>query len=322
MNIFCLLILMADDAKIPNRKSYDVVPTRQMMNNMLENTGAKPPRRESQYLKRSSMPAPGEKGSGDDVFNDRALQFLKNINTGSPNTLPKTLPLLEPLQLVPSDTNPKPGFVRNQEEDIEICKVQTWVTSGVVKKSYKHCINNCTNAFAFTDRPWINLNEYPGRIIPSPIKDQLNEEFRSLYSHLDPKLTLSKLVNLREDLIEKVWKECGFDPVTLAIGLSYFDRLLNMNLVNKRNRKLYAAVCALLAFKFIEENHLHEIEGKKKMLMDHLYHMDKHDLLTTKMILEAEFSIYSYLNFSMHIKYEEIRDNFIYISGRLAPESD
>ena len=90
-----------------------------------------------------------------------------------------------------------------------------------------------------------------------------------------------------------------------------------MNLVNKSNRKLYAAGCVLLAFKFIEETHLDETRNMKDNLITQLYLMDKHDLLTTQSILEAEFSVYSYLNFSMHLSYETIKNNLTYIQTRL-----
>ena len=137
------------------------------------------------------------------------------------------------------------------------------------------------------------------------------------HPYLDPKLTLSKLANLREDIISTVFKTCDFDPVTLAIAFTCFDRLLNMNLLNKTNRKLYAAVCVLLAFKFMEETHLDETRGKEKILLDQLYHMDKNDLLTAQMILEAEFSVYSYLHFTIHFEFDEIKNNLAYIQNRL-----
>ena len=269
-----------------------------------------------QSLTKVIIPAQEKKNlNKEEIFRDRAISFLKGIKTGSPELSSKTIGIPEPLQLVPSDTNLNPVIMRNQEEDLEICKVQAWVTSGVIKKSYQHCI--LEEFVPCTERSWINLNEYPGRIIPSPIKDEMNNEFKQSYPFLDAKLTLSKLVNLREDLITEVWKQGNYDPVTLAIGFTLFDRLLNMNLVNKENRKLYAAVCVLLAFKLIEETHLEEIKESKSQLMQQLYRMDKHDYLTARMILETEFSVYSYLNFSLHLKHDDIKDNLSYIISRL-----
>ena len=237
----------------------------------------------------------------DEVFRDRAVAFLRSISTGTIPSCNKSLLRPKTLQRVPGNTDANP------------------VTSGVVKKSYQHCLQT-TEFVAYPGRPWINLNEYPGRVIPSPIKDQLNIEFREAHPYLDPRLTLSQIVNLREDLITQVWKMGNFDPVILAIGFTCFDRLLNMNHINKTNRKLYASVCVLLAFKFSEETHLDEIKNSQKDLLDYLYRMDKHDLLTTKMIVENEFTVYSYLNFSMDLSYEEISNHLEYIKSRLNQE--
>lgn len=252
-------------------------------------------------------------GHYEDLFKAKAVTFLKGISTGSPILLSKACDCSKSLLLIPCEEDL--GIARNQEEDLEIGKVQAWMTSGIIKKSYGHCL--CIKGFlASIERPWINLNEYPGRIVPSPIKDQINEDFQLAHPYLDPKLTLSKLANLREDLIVKVWKTCRFDPVTLAIGLTCFDRLLNMNLVNKSNRKLYAAVCVYLAFNFIEETHLDETKAQKKLLLEQLYCMDKHDL-PSKMIFKAELTVYAYLNFSMHLRLEEIKENLDFVLKRL-----
>lgn len=73
----------------------------------------------------------------------------------------------------------------------------------------------------------INLAEYPPYLKDSPIKDALNTEFREQFPFLDSSLTLSQLVNVREDLIEKLCSENSLDTYTLAIAFSYFDRLIN-----------------------------------------------------------------------------------------------
>lgn len=252
-----------------------------------------------------------------DNYHNRALTFLTNIVTGASKVPEKKNQLLEPLKLVPSSSVFLQSRTRNQEEDVEICKIQAWVTLGVIKKSYSHCLNTHNFNIPY-GRTLIDVSEYPGRIYSGSGKDKLNNEFCALHSHLESKLTLSKLSNLREDLIFGVWQECNFDIVTLAVGFTLFDRLLDMNLVNKINRKLYAAVCVLIAFKFIEETHLEEVKEKKNELMKKFYHMDKRDLLTSQLILEAEFSVYAYLNFSVHLEFEEFKGNLEYIKNRLS----
>lgn len=251
-----------------------------------------------------------------DEYYTRALTFLTNIVTGASKIPEKKNQVLEPLMLVPSSSVFSQSRIRNQEENDEICKIQAWVTSGVIKKSYRHCLNT-RNFYIPCGRVLIDVSEYPGRIYSGSGKDRMNSEFSGMHTHLESKLTLSKLSNLREDLIFGVWQECNFDIVTLAVGFTLFDRLLDMNLVNKINRKLYASVCVLLAFKFIEETHLEEVTEKKTELIKKLYHMDKRDLLTPQMIFEAEFSVYAYLNFSVHLEYEEFKGNLEYIKNRL-----
>lgn len=262
--------------------------------------------------KPETKPAPSQS----DQFRQRALSFLTNITTGSSKSSEKKNVLPEPLNLIPCSSTFALSRVRNQEEDDEICKVQAWVTSGVIKKSYSHCLS--IHSFNFPNgRVFINIDEYPGRIMSGSGKEKLNNEFSALHPYLESKLTLSKLSNLREDIIFQVWKVCEFDLVTLAVGFTLFDRLLAMNLVNKINRKLYAAVCVLLSFKFIEETHLDEIYKKQSELLTQLYRMDKRDLLTPQTILESEFSVYAYLNFSIHLEYQEFKYNLEYIKKRL-----
>ena len=269
--------------------------------------------RKSLQLNTASNSPPQPRSNSDASFKNRAISFLKGISTGSPVIIARSGPSVEPLHLIPCEGTTHLKIERTQEEDIQIGRVQAWITSGVIKKSYKHCLE--CNFTMPVDRPWIDLNEYPGRLVPGQLKDSLNEEFSYFHPFLDPKLTLSKLLNLREDLIQHVWKNIDFDPVTLAIGLTCFVRLLNLNLINKKNRKLYASVCVFLAFKFIEESQTEETKSKKENLLQKLHQMDKHDLLTSKMILDAEFCVYSYLNFSVHLSLEEFRSTFDYIQS-------
>ena len=248
-------------------------------------------------------------------FRDRAVTFLRSITTSSAKPC-NLLYLSNPLQLIPCESTPHLGISRTQEEQFEISKIQAWVTSGVIKKSYKHCLSIHFNLIP-KDRSLIQVIEYPGYIVPSPMKDKLNEDFAYLHPHLEPQLTLSKLSNLREDLIFKVWKKIELDPATLAVGLTCFDRLLDLNLINKINRKLFAAACVLLAYKFIEETHIEDVKDKKKELISQLYSMDKKDLLTPQIIFEAEFTVYAYLNFSIHFEKEDIWENLMYVKDRL-----
>lgn len=304
---------MADEGKIQTTllKSLTVVPDNK--HNKTEKNNTVSTRKSLQQSTASNSP-PMRKSS-DESYKSRAISFLKAISTGSPVIVARSGPAIEPLHLVPCEGNNHLKIERTQEEDIQLGRIQAWITSGVIKKSYKHCLE--WNFSMPADRPWIDLNAYPGRLVPSHQKEKLNEEFSLCHPFLDPKLTLSKLLNLREDLISHVWKNVDFDPVTLAIGLTCFVRLLNLNLINKKNRKLYASVCIFLAFKFIEESQSEETKTKKESLLKKLYSMDKYDLLNAKMILDAEFRVYSYLNFSIHLSADEFRSTYEYILSRV-----
>ena len=252
------------------------------------------------------------------LFLDKAISFLKNIHTGTSEENTE-----EPSQNVSWDEKSKyrkKSELESPTGNLKLCETESWLSpGGTLKKSYKSCIDSQsphTVKYSF-----INLNDYPSYIKNSPIKDQLNSEFRRENPFLDHKLTLSKLVNLREDLIQKVCKECEVEACTLAIAFSCFDTLLKMNLITKNNRKLYAGVCVLLAFKFNEETHLEEAKQKKQQLMRALYEADKYDMLTPHYLHSAEFEVYFYLGFNLHLKLEMFQENFQHILARLRVSS-
>lgn len=305
---------MADEGKTQTTQLKSLTVAQDTKHNKSEKNNAASTRKSLQQSTASNSP-PLSRKSTDESYKSRAISFLKGISTGSPVIVARSGPAIETLHLVPCDGNNHLKIERTQEEDIQIGRIQAWITSGVIKKSYQHCLDWKFSMPA--DRPWIDLNIYPGRLVPGQHKEKLNEEFSQSHPFLDPKLTLSKLLNLREDLINHVWKNVDFDPVTLAIGLTCFVRLLNLNLINKTNRKLYASVCIFLAFKFIEEPRLEETKVKKESLLKKLYSMDKYDLLNAKMILDAEFCVYSYLNFSIHLSVDEFRSTYEYIVSRV-----
>jgi len=124
-------------------------------------------------------------------------------------------------------------------------------------------------------------------------------------------------VNLREDLIFKICKGLDIEACTISIAWSYYIRLLSMNLITKYNRKLYAAVCALLAYKFYEETHLNGSKDKQEALIKAFKEMDTHDTLEIKDIMNAEFEVYASLGFNLLIPIEEFQKNFLYTLKRL-----
>ena len=248
-------------------------------------------------------------------FESRALSFLKGISTASPHLL-HTKSNHESLALVHCTQSAVPLLPITSEEVHELNKVQAWiVTSGAIKKSYSHCLLS-SNYYSKAHWEPIRLHIYPGKI-PNHKKHQKNLEFNSRYPELDPRLKLSMIVNLRDSFIEKLCGDGEIDPGIVSLGLSCFEKLLNLNLVNKCNRKLYAAVCVVLAYKFLAETHLKENRIKQETLMKRLKHLSSDDLLTSEHIFQAEFSVYSYLNFTLHLKTEDINDTYSYVLSNL-----
>jgi len=183
--------------------------------------------------------------------------------------------------------------------------------SGKIHKSYSYCLRD--NDSNFQRSPQIDLRDAPNVVRNSPLKVNLNEEFRERYPFLDDKLTLSKIANLKEKLIFKICKELDVEAFTVSVAWSYFQRLLGMNVITKANRKLYAAICVLLSYKFNEEINF----VKMKALIHAIRLSDKNDISQSKSIAKYEFEVYSYLKFSMIVPVEEFEENFHYILKRI-----
>lgn len=247
-------------------------------------------------------------------FQSRALSFLKSISTGSPN-LTRGLSAPDQLSLIPSSQIKVPIQPIAPGEILEINQIQAWVvSSGSIKKSYMHCIRPL-ESFPYQLNSLINLNNYPDKFISSSIKSQMNADFANDYPLIDCKLSM--IINLREKLVEYLCNDIDIDPAIVAAAICYFERLLNLNLINKSNRKLYAVACVLLSFKFFEETHLDETKFKLISLLKKLKFISKNDLTSESNIFLAEFSVYSYLKFSLHLTPEEISENFAYVLSKL-----
>lgn len=115
---------MDDEVIINIPKSAIEIRPRRLNNNRTENKNPTDPNRISVNDKALNFAAEKKKKKKEEIFKDRAISFLKGISTGSPVIAGRSTSVPEPLMLVPSDTNPYPGFTRNQEEDLEIGKVQ------------------------------------------------------------------------------------------------------------------------------------------------------------------------------------------------------
>ena len=94
----------------------------------------------------------------------------------------------------------------------------------------------------------ISVLEY---IHPHEEKRQDNKIFREKFPWLEHQLTLSKISNLKKDLLEMT-KQNNIQVCTMAFAWSSFEKLVLKGYIYKNNRKLVASTCVLLAYKFVQ----------------------------------------------------------------------
>lgn len=245
----------------------------------------------------------------EEKFLKRAIGFLSNIETGlviEHADARSESPLIQRNYSSSHNSN-----LDSSESEFQSC----WISlSGRRKVSYAHFLNPISE---ISSRKLMDFEDYPPCLRPGPMKDLYNERFREQYIYIEPKLTLSKIVNLREDFIIHICKILDIEACTVALAWSYFERLIQKNLVTKANRKLYGGCCLLLAYKFNEETHLEESKMKLQSLMAAIYALDKNDVLTTKDLNTAEFTVYASLEFSLKIEIPEFKASFLHILQRM-----
>ncbi|KAF6721239.1 CDK5 and ABL1 enzyme substrate 2 [Oryzias melastigma] len=125
---------------------------------------------------------------------------------------------------------------------------------------------------------------------PSDLKKDMNETFREKFPHI--KLTLSKIRSLKREM-RAVSEECGLQPVTIAMGFVYFEKLVLQGRLNKQNRKLVAAACVLLAAKISSDLRKPEV----KQLIDKLeerFRINRRELipLEVSVLVALEMGLY------------------------------
>ena len=220
-------------------------------------------------------------------FYREALDFLSNVG---------------PSQVLQREEEPKEKTCTEASAEEADCEVD--LAAGV--KSYKHCLkwkSACAGR--------IDLSEFPPRLRPSALKDELNTEFQEKYPFLPRKLTLSKILSLKDALVRVLCLQMHHDPMLAAVAWIYFERLLGQGLVNKQNRKVYCAACALLSIKFYAEASPRKSEDLTTSRLDSTGH------LSQKTLLEREFEVYAALRFSLLLPLSEVQPTYEKILKRL-----
>jgi hypothetical protein len=153
-----------------------------------------------------------------------------------------------------------------------------------------------------------SLDGYMLSVLPytktKDLKAELNEVFREQHPELPPELTLSKIRNLKKEVLLHV-RTLDLELSTAALAIVFFEKLVVKGVVCKANRKLVMAACLVIAYKFNEPRR----EGMAT-LKDLLADIEKVQLLTPKQVLEAEFSVYGHLLFHLHIDKEHCVAHF------------
>ena len=106
--------------------------------------------------------------------------------------------------------------------------ITQWIsTKGNLVKSYRHYLHNSLNE-QLNLQLNIDLTDAPPCLKPGPFKDAMNEEFAHNHPELPHNLTLSKIVNLREDLILKLCKPLDIEACTMTMASTSPKRLMSL----------------------------------------------------------------------------------------------
>ena len=188
-----------------------------------------------------------------------------------------------------------------------------WITpSGSVKRSYSHCLKD-----PGTFTRVVDLSEFPPCLRPCPLKDELNDEFAEKYPFVSRGLTLSKILSLRDNLIQTVAVRMEIDPMIVAVAWVLFERLLHKGVLSKANRKAYMAACVLLTEKFYEEMQLSTAKTQINQLLEGLSDLDASGGLSPRVIKDVEFDVYAYLSFNLVPDDEDVQSTYEAILKRL-----
>ncbi|CAJ0748721.1 14478_t:CDS:10 [Entrophospora sp. SA101] len=163
--------------------------------------------------------------------------------------------------------------------------------------------NEFQEAKSNKNRSMLSLSGFMGTFInhntrPSDLKRETNAIFRQLHPEIDPSLTLSQIRKIKAKLFATATcEDLDLELSTVAKSYAYFEKLVLKNVVKKNNRKLIGAICLLLASKVNEPMGM-----SYSPLLESLH---KRLEVTTKEIIEQEFSVFSSLEFELYLHSQE-----------------
>ncbi|KAF4317214.1 hypothetical protein BBO99_00003710 [Phytophthora kernoviae] len=144
---------------------------------------------------------------------------------------------------------------------------------------------------------------------PHELKDELNQKFQEKHAWWlqDPSLSLSKLRHLKRETL-MCSQRLDLEVATVALACVLFEKLVLQHYVTKVNRKLYMAVCFLLAVKF---NEPYASDARKRVIHQLLEDIDRVHALPSRDVLTAEFTVYAQLSFNLHVPIAEVHPHFV-----------
>jgi len=152
------------------------------------------------------------------------------------------------------------------------------------------------------------LSSYYVSLIPytktKVLKAELNEVFKEQHPTLPADLTLSKIRNLKREVLEQC-RVLNLEVSTAALAVVYFEKLVFKGIVEKSNRKLVMSVCLILAFKFNEP-----AKPNSTTLKQILDDIERVQGLPPHKLLEAEFPVFSHLLFHLNVERDSVIVHF------------
>ncbi|KAK1937706.1 putative cyclin dependent kinase binding protein [Babesia divergens] len=125
---------------------------------------------------------------------------------------------------------------------------------------------------------------------------EVNNRFRQSNEWLHPSLSLTKLSRIKLMLFLAPRRVSYLDPSTVASAWILFERLVIKGTVTKANRKLYAATCLILSYKFNQD-------GEQVVINEIMAYLCRDRSINARAIFATEMKVFTLLEFSLKQSY-------------------
>ncbi|GIX63776.1 cyclin dependent kinase binding protein, putative [Babesia caballi] len=129
---------------------------------------------------------------------------------------------------------------------------------------------------------------------------EINTRFRAANEWLHPSLSLTKLSRIKLTLFLAPRSVAFLDPSTVFSAWILFERLVVKGAVTKHNRRLYAATCLILAYKFNQD-------GEQVVINEILAYLSRDKTISARAIFANEMTVFTLLEFSLKQSYGAMR---------------